>query len=101
AAGAAGLLAAALVLVDGGPGAAFGLFLLHAALLVAFLDVLGLAFLLRRVFGLVALRHGAGLPGRRSVSERRRWMMFSDGRTRAYRATAGVGLGKAGDRMRR
>ena len=58
AAGAAGLLAAAVVLVDGCPGPALGLLLGHAALLVAFGDVIGLAFLLVGVFGLVAARHG-------------------------------------------
>src|SRR5690606_5999394 len=46
AAAGAGLLAAAIVLVDGGPGTAFGLLVAHALFLVAFLDMLGLALLL-------------------------------------------------------
>jgi hypothetical protein len=41
----AALLAAAALLVDGRPRPALGFLLLHPALLVAFLDVLGLAFL--------------------------------------------------------
>ena len=46
----AGLVAATAFLVDGGPGTALGFLLGNAAILVAFLDMLGLAFLL---FGIV------------------------------------------------
>src|SRR5690606_31671783 len=53
----AGLLAAAIVLVDGGPGAALGLLVGNAAILVAFLDMLGLALLLVGIGTLVALGH--------------------------------------------
>jgi hypothetical protein len=42
----AGLLAATTLLVDGGPSATLGFFLGNATIFVAFLDVLGLAFLL-------------------------------------------------------
>src|SRR5690606_20948888 len=51
------LLAAAGRLVDRGPGATLRLFLADAALLVALLDVAGLALLLRGVARLVAARH--------------------------------------------
>src|SRR5579862_5530546 len=50
-------LAAAIILVDGRPGAAFGFFFGNATLLVAFRDMVGLAFLFVGVFGLVAARH--------------------------------------------
>jgi Ca-activated chloride channel homolog len=53
----AGLLGAAVLLVDGGPGAPLGLFLADAALLVAFLYVFGLAFLLAAVGGFIAPGH--------------------------------------------
>jgi hypothetical protein len=42
----AGLLAATTLLVDGGPSKTLGFFLGNATIFVAFLDVLGLAFLL-------------------------------------------------------
>jgi hypothetical protein len=58
AAGTAGLLSAASHIVDGGPGTALGFVLADTALLIAFLDVLGLAFLLAGVFRLVATGHG-------------------------------------------
>src|SRR5690606_37870091 len=58
----AGLLAAAILLVDRRPCAALGLLVRHPALFVAFLDVLGLALLLVGVGGLVSLAHG-GAPG--------------------------------------
>jgi len=58
AAGAAGILAAAVILVDGRPGPAFGLLVRNALILVALRDVLGLAFLLFRVLGFVSARHG-------------------------------------------
>src|SRR3954470_18311699 len=51
AAAAAGFLAAVGFLVHGGPCAAFGFLLRRAAFLVAFLDVLGLAFLFAGVAG--------------------------------------------------
>src|SRR5262249_37492471 len=51
-------LAAAALLVDRRPGARRGLALIDASRLVALLDVLGLAFLLGRVLGLVTARHG-------------------------------------------
>ena len=54
--GAVRRLTAAVVLVDGRPGSPFGLFFCHAALFVAFGDVLGLAFLLVGVLGLVCQR---------------------------------------------
>jgi hypothetical protein len=46
-------------LVDGCPGAAFGLALRNAALLISFLDIHGLALLLVGVAGLVAAGHDA------------------------------------------
>src|SRR3954469_11924327 len=58
AAAGAGLVAAAAFLVHGRPGAAFGLFLRHAAILIALLDMLGLALLLVSVTALVAAGHG-------------------------------------------
>jgi len=48
--GPARLFAAAVILVDRGPGAAFGFLLAHALLLVAFGDMVGLALLLGGVF---------------------------------------------------
>src|SRR5690606_13962532 len=54
----AGLLATAILLVDGRPGDAFGGFLAAPAGLLAFLDVFGLAFLLAGVAGLVTAWHG-------------------------------------------
>jgi hypothetical protein len=57
AAAGARFLAAAVVLVDRGPGAPLGFFFRHAARLVAFGDVVGLAFLLVGVLWLVATRH--------------------------------------------
>jgi len=59
---AAGRLAAAVVFVDGGPGASLGFLFGDAAPLVALGDVVGLAFLLVGVFRFVAARHAA-LPG--------------------------------------
>src|SRR5215469_4551034 len=53
----AALLAAAALLVDGRPGAPFGLLFREAAAFVAFGDVVGLAFLLVGVLGLVAPGH--------------------------------------------
>src|SRR6202034_4603094 len=50
-------LSAAVVLVDGGPGATLSLLLRNAAALVALLDVLRFPFLLIGVFRLVSLRH--------------------------------------------
>src|SRR3989338_2799070 len=55
----AALLAAAGLLVDGGPGPRLGLLLRHAALLVAFFDMLGLALLLGAVAALVSAGHDA------------------------------------------
>jgi hypothetical protein len=54
----AGFLAAAAFLVDRRPGAAFGLLLGDAAVLIAFLDMFGLALLFVGVAALVAARHG-------------------------------------------
>src|SRR5678816_265059 len=70
AAGAAGLLAAAVVLVDGGPGPGLGLLVRNAFLFVAFRDVVGLAFLFVGVFGLVSARHGDS-PGWDAPPKRR------------------------------
>src|ERR1700730_2152282 len=53
------LLAAMRLLVDGRPGAPRGLPCRDSTLLVAFLDVLGLAFLLVGVARFVAARHGS------------------------------------------
>src|SRR5882672_5420860 len=53
----AGLLASAVNLVDGGPGAPLRFFLRHAALLVSLLDVLGLSFLPQRVLVLASAWH--------------------------------------------
>src|SRR3984885_1444907 len=55
---AAGLLSTAVVLVDRGPGATFGLLLRNAAALVALLDMLRFPVLLVGVFRLVSPRHG-------------------------------------------
>src|SRR5687768_16732948 len=55
----AGQIAAARFLVDGRPGAPFGVRLGNALLLIAFLDVLGLALLLVGVGALVAAGHGS------------------------------------------
>ena len=54
----AGALSAAIVFVDGRPGATFGLLLRNAAAFVALLDMLRLPFLLVGVFRLVAAWHG-------------------------------------------
>jgi hypothetical protein len=70
---AAGLLAAAVDLVDGCPGAPFSFVGGEAAFLVAFLDMLSLAFLVVGVFALVAARHGTsvGRPkSKRNASHR-------------------------------
>lgn len=48
-----GLHTAAIVLVDGRPGTALRLLFRDAAILIAFGDVIGLAFLLVGVFGFV------------------------------------------------
>jgi len=53
----AGLLPAAGFLVDGGPGAAFGLFFGNTSVLVTFLYVLSLTLLLVSVCGFVTARH--------------------------------------------
>src|SRR6266481_8138579 len=53
----AALVAAAGLLVDGRPCAPLGFLPADAAMLVAFLDVFGLAFLLVGVAGFVAARH--------------------------------------------
>src|SRR5690606_10963975 len=52
------LLATAALLVDGGPGARLGLRRSHALLLVAFLDMGGLALLLFAVLVFVSAWHG-------------------------------------------
>jgi hypothetical protein len=54
---AAGLFAAFVDLVDGRPGPAFGLAAREAALLITFLDVLGLTFFLVGIFRFVAAGH--------------------------------------------
>src|SRR5262249_43776554 len=54
----AALLAAVILLVDGGPGAALRLLFGNATLFVAFLNVLGLTLLLVGIAGFVAPRHG-------------------------------------------
>src|ERR1700756_4520988 len=56
----AALVPAVGFFVHSRPGAPFGLLLRNAAVLVAFLDVLGLALLLLSVTGLVAAGHGVG-----------------------------------------
>src|ERR1700754_1976213 len=57
AAGTAFLLGAAIVLVEFGRGPPLGLFFRHAAVLVALVNVVGLAFLLVGIFGFVATGH--------------------------------------------
>jgi hypothetical protein len=47
-----------VLFVDGGPGATLSLFLGNTAIFIAFLDVLGLPFLLTGITRLVAPRHG-------------------------------------------
>jgi hypothetical protein len=65
--GRSGFLAAAVLLVDGGPGNPFGGFLRLAFLFLALLDVRGLAFLLVGIGRFVTLGHdGAPLAGRRA-----------------------------------
>src|SRR5690606_30445254 len=54
----AGLLAAARFLVHRRPGAALGLLVADAAILIAFLDMFGLALLLVGIAALVAAGHG-------------------------------------------
>src|SRR6266550_6760727 len=49
-------------LVDGRPGAALGFILRYAAFLVAFLDVVGLSFLLVGVFRFITAWHCDTLP---------------------------------------
>jgi len=56
--GSARPLAAAIVFIDGCPGSPLCLFLRYSPILIAFSDVIGLAFLLVRVFGFIATRHG-------------------------------------------
>ena len=51
---ATGLLSAAIVFIDSGPGPALGFFLSDASLLVALSNMVGLAFLFICVFGFVA-----------------------------------------------
>src|SRR5947209_3335058 len=58
------LLAASRRLVDRGPRAPLGLALRHAALLVTFFDVFGLALLLLRVLPFVSPRHSQSLLSR-------------------------------------
>src|ERR1041385_8229672 len=53
------LLAAAVHLVDRGPGAPFGFVFGHAVLEIPFLDVLGLPLLFIRVFAFIPSRHGS------------------------------------------
>jgi hypothetical protein len=65
------VLAAAVILVDGGPGPAFGLLLGDATLLVALGDVIRLAILLVGVLGLVSARHAALLDGGSSAAKTR------------------------------
>src|SRR5690606_33452134 len=55
--GASRLLAAAVVLVHGGPGAPLGLVLGYAALLIPLSDMIGLALLLAGIFGFFAAWH--------------------------------------------
>src|SRR4051794_19588453 len=71
----AALLPAAGFLVHGCPRPAFGFALRRAALLVTFLDVLGLAFLLVRVTRLVASWHDGASDqcGSRLFSLAARW----------------------------
>lgn len=52
-----GFVAAAAFLVDSRPGTPFGFLLGDAAILVALLDMLGLAFLLVGIVGFVTFRH--------------------------------------------
>src|SRR5690348_16846308 len=65
----AGFLAAVILLVHGGPGAALRLLLAHAAILVALFDVVGFALLLGRIRALVASRHSI-LPDSEGPSPR-------------------------------
>jgi hypothetical protein len=57
----AAFLAATGFFIDGGPGAAFGFLFGGATIFVAFLDVLGLAFLFAGITRLVSTRHDAFL----------------------------------------
>src|SRR5438067_458885 len=52
-----GLLASPLLLVHGRPGASFRFFCRNSAFLIAFRDMLGLAFLLARVGGFATAWH--------------------------------------------
>src|SRR5579863_10646122 len=76
AARAAGFLAAAVVLVDRGPGAALGLFLRYALVFVAFGNVVRLTLLLVGVFGFVAAGHGNLLPSLNTPGRRAVWRRF-------------------------
>ena len=58
-AGAPGFLAAAVVFVDGRPSSTLGLFLLDAAIFIAFGNVISLAFLLVGVFRFITTGHHA------------------------------------------
>ena len=58
AAGASFLLAATIVLVDGGPSAALGFLAADALTLVVLGDMIGFAFLLFGILGLVSARQG-------------------------------------------
>jgi hypothetical protein len=57
AAAGAGFLAAAIVLVDGGPGAAFGFLFGYATILLAFGYVVSLALLLVGISGFIPSGH--------------------------------------------
>jgi hypothetical protein len=50
--------AAAVILIDGGPGPPLGFFLRNPPLLITFGDVIGLALLLVGVFRFATTRHG-------------------------------------------
>ena len=56
-AGTAGFFTAVIARVNGCPGATFGFLFGHTALAVALFNMLGLAFLLARIFGFIAARH--------------------------------------------
>src|SRR6185312_14623085 len=89
AASGAGLLAAMSLGIDRRPGAALGLLFRDATVLIAFGDMIGLAFLLIGVFRFVAAGHG-------SLHRLR-----GDARHGRVRSSSAVSLAKAGSRKNR
>src|SRR5688500_16459050 len=62
----AGFFATTIILVDGSPGAPLCFLLRHTFLLITFLDMVGLAFLLVRIGGLITSWHKTSLFDLRS-----------------------------------